>query len=131
MSPSSPHLAPNNQTLQASHSDMISCASRSLAKGENGYQDSVVDGARTTISLPGNAIDKYHPCLGFGYFCADCPGGWFCPPQQLSAQVCPCGMGWVCAECKGGWYCPLLRKGSSAIGEDVRALLPEFQSSES
>ncbi|KOS21655.1 WSC domain-containing protein 2 [Escovopsis weberi] len=51
------------------------------------------------------------PCPGRGFKCADCPDGWFCPPQETPAQPAPCGRGWPCYHCSSGWFCD---SGSSA-----------------
>lgn len=45
------------------------------------------------------------PCPGRGYPCDDCPGGWFCPPQETPAQSVACGLSWPCYHCSSGLYC--------------------------
>ncbi|KAK5992521.1 Xylosyltransferase oxt [Cladobotryum mycophilum] len=62
------------------------------------------------------------PCPGRGFKCADCPDGWFCPPQETPAQAAPCGLGWPCYHCSSGWYCtaePSASKTSSSIATTV------------
>lgn len=54
----------------------------------------------TPYSSPGAS-----PCLHSGFPCAECPGGWFCPPQETPAQLVACGIGWPCYHCSYGLFC--------------------------
>ncbi|KAK8061418.1 Xylosyltransferase oxt [Apiospora phragmitis] len=63
-------------------------------------------GSQTTMTTPAVQGTGSGPCPESGYTCADCIGGWFCPPPQTPAQSGPNGcFGWACAHCSGGWFC--------------------------
>lgn len=65
------------------------------------------------------------PCPGRGYPCDDCPGGWFCPPQETPAQSVACGLGWPCYHCSSGLYCISTSQVTSQSGLSSRTATTE------